>query len=364
MLSTTPANLTASVPVSQINQVVLSFSENLDPCTVDETTILFHQYATGDPVYGFVPAADQTPGDPFSWGSGLPRPRPPRRVRCDVQLTQDMLQTTVTLRPIFGEFPDNALLVVQVTTGVRDFGGLPATPLTFSFTTENRPTQIGLHAVRVRRRRADQREPDERGGEHAARAEQGAGLRALRGRRRQRPDRATSCCPSAPDTARGPVGCIAPYAPPNDGIPDDFDPDFGHGPRHRARRCNTCFNGTDGSTAVVFEYRSFQIRPGVTVRITGRNPAIILVQGDVLIQTGGRLFARGDGNTVPQSNGANGAGYSQAAPPAFAGGRHRVAGGGNGGNAQTQNAGRLLRRERSPGLLHDGRHGGRERRDA
>ena len=55
-----------------------------------------------------------------------------------------------------------------------------------------------------------------------------------------------------------------------------------------------CVNGTDGSHAVVWEFASFRIRPGVTVRILGLNPAILLVHGDVLIESGGRLLVRGN----------------------------------------------------------------------
>jgi hypothetical protein len=333
VLSTTPSNLAAGVPVSQSNRVVLSFSENLDPCSVSESTILFHQYATGDPVLGFVPFADQTPGDPFSWGSGVPT-TPARRVRCDVVLTQDTLQTTVTLRPIFGEFPDNALLVVQVTAGVRDFGGLPATPLTFSFTTENRPAQTGLMRLEF--------DGDVPINENLTSAEvnsprapskvQGFVLFAGDG---DNGPVANLEKPSGPDTTRGPVGCTAPYNIVNDGIPDDFDPtsdtilDTGSS-------LNTCFNGTDGSTAVVFEYRSFRIRPGITVRLAGRNPAIILVQGAVVIEPGGRLFGRIDSGT-PSSNGRTGSNYypTVVAPADLPGGTG-VAGGGDGGTSVTQ----------------------------
>ena len=56
-------------------------------------------------------------------------------------LKQDQLTTQLTLTPVFGEFPDNALLVVQVTNNIQDFGGNALVPNTFSFVTENRPVQ-------------------------------------------------------------------------------------------------------------------------------------------------------------------------------------------------------------------------------
>src|SRR5262245_36811408 len=247
VLSHTPANLAAEVPVSQTNKVVLQFSENLDPCTVNESTIVFKQYATGDVTNGFVPTSDQTPGDPFTWGSGTAT-TPARRVRCNVILTQDTLQTTVTLRPVFGEFPDNALLVVQVTAGVRDFGGLPATPITFSFTTENRPTQVGLMRfefdgdvpINENQTSAEVNTP------RAPSKAQGFVLFAGDG---DNGPIANLLLPSGPDTSRGPVGCTAPYAIPNDGLPDDFDPSTDT-VLDTGATVNTCKNGTDGSTAV------------------------------------------------------------------------------------------------------------------
>jgi hypothetical protein len=62
----------ATALVHQGNDVVLFFSENVDPCTVNQSTILFFQYATGD--------GKQTPSDPP--GSKMPTgfdPRPTRR---------------------------------------------------------------------------------------------------------------------------------------------------------------------------------------------------------------------------------------------------------------------------------------------
>src|SRR5262245_15891064 len=340
VLTVAPADGTPNVAVGPTNQIVLGFTENLDPCTVNENTILFQQYATGDVTNGFVPAADQTPSDPFSWGSGTTT-TPPRRVRCDVVLVQDTLVTTVRLKPIFGEFPDNALLVVQVTPGVRDFGGLPATPRTFAFTTENRGPQTGRKTfefdgdvpIDENATTADVNTP------RAPSKAQGFLLFAGDGDNGPVPTLA-----SGPDSSRGPPGCtVAGGGIPqtNDGLPDDFDPAADAVLDTGATR-NTCLNSTDGSTAVTFEFRSFRIRNGVTVRVTGVNPAILLVQGDVLIEAGGRLLVKGDGNgPVPrQSNGGNGVGgnnnwtATSVGAPGLA-----VAGGGDGGTARNQGTG-------------------------
>lgn len=348
VLTTSPANGSASVMVEDDSdpqnvipgKVVITFSENLDPCTLTESTVLFYQYAVGDPVNSFVPALDQTPGDPYTWGSGTPT-SPARRVRSQFVLSQDFLQTTLEIRPYFDEFPDNALLVVTLTSGVKDYGGLALTPLSFSFTTENRPQQVretrfefdGDVPVNINVSTGDAntlRSPSRAQGWLLFAGDGDNGLAAnLR-------------LPSGPDNSRGPPGCAAPYngsQAQNDGLQDDFDTsgqtdvvlDTGS-------TTNTCFNGTDGSTAVIFEYRTFRIRAGATVRLVGRNPAIILVQGNAVIESGGRLLVRGDGSGgAPQSDGQNGAKYNNTTPPASLPGGTGVAGGGNGGTSVTTN---------------------------
>ena len=47
--ATSPMNGDAAVSVAQGNQIVLEIDQNLDPCTVNDTNILFHQYEIGDP---------------------------------------------------------------------------------------------------------------------------------------------------------------------------------------------------------------------------------------------------------------------------------------------------------------------------
>ena len=85
--------------------------------------------------------------------------------------------------------------------------------------------------------------------------------------------------PSSPES---PPACTTPRYP-NDGILDDFLPNDGD-VLDTGSTVNTCPNSVDGSTAVVWEFRSFTIPAGVTVNIVGVNPAIILVSGPVIIQ--------------------------------------------------------------------------------
>jgi hypothetical protein len=325
----------APVLVRQGNRVVIRFSENLDPCSVNANTVRFFQHAVGEGAQtpsdppgsrmpnGFDPEQDQTPTDPFTWGSGRTT-APPRRVRCSFALEQDFLNTALTLTPTFGEFADNALLVVEVTNQVRDFGGNALLPSAFGFVTENRPAQTlprlfefdgdvpilgDLSTGEVNTARSISRA-------------QGFLLFAGDG-----DNGAVLDASSGPDAANGPAGCAPARVQGNDGSPDDFDPladvvlDTG------ATR-NTCVNSTDGSTAVVFEFRSFHVRAGVTVRILGRNPAIILTKGDVAIDAGARVLVRGDGvGGAPSGVGASGQWQTTNDAPGGTG----VAGGGAGG---------------------------------
>ncbi len=321
-----PAAISAPVMVQQGNEVVITFSENLNPCTVNENTVLFYQYATGDPVLGFVPNADQTPSTPTTWGSGNST-TPPRRVRSTFTLAQDQLTTRLTLTPVFGEFPDNALLVVHVTNNVEDLGGIAMEPRSVSFVTENRSIQIRQKTFEFTTDFPIQpnvstgdvnstRSPGKVQGWllFAGDGDNGASVVSLTG----------------PTTVNGPVGCNSAGSQANDANPDDFDPTADVTLNTGATR-NTCTNSTDGSKAVVFEYRSFRIRNGVTVRLVGVNAAIILVSGDISIEATGKLMVRGDGiGGNVQSNGL--VGISANNTNTVAGGIG-VAGGGDGGFA-------------------------------
>ena len=318
------------VIVQQGNKVTIDFSENLQPCTLDTTTVLFFQYATGDVTNGFVPKSDQTPGDPYSWGSGT-LTSPPTRVRATFSLEQTAIRTRLTLTPTFGEFPDNALLVVSLTNGIKDLGNNPLIPYAFSFVTQNRPVQTLKKTFEFTNVTGDFVRDDSisTGDVNTSRSPskvQGWLLFAGDG-----DNGSNTGVPSGPENLNNPVGCSAPYFQANDGNPDDFDPQSDVN-LNTGASLNTCTNTTDGSKAVVFEFRTFRIKNGVTVRLTGNNPAIILVSGDINIESGARLLARGDG-----SNGApNGTGGStttsrtgDGTTPAGTG----VAGGGNGGAA-------------------------------
>lgn len=79
---------------------------------------------------------------------------------------------------------------------------------------------------------------------------------------------------------------------------------------------------------MVWEFKSFRIPSGVTVRIKGVNPAIILVQEEIVIESGATLLVRGDGRDgVPQGGGADGSATNTNGTKGGIG----VAGGGNGG---------------------------------
>ncbi len=315
------------------NHVQIVFSENLDPCTVTEDTVRFYQYARGSAgtmPTGFSPESDQTPGDPFSWGSGTSEV-PARRVRSTQVLTQNFLGTTLDLVPVFGEFPDNALLAVTVTANVRDFGGNSVTLKNFAFVTENRASQnssrviewLGETPVDLNASTGEvntSRAPGRAQGFLLFAGDNDNGANQLR--------------PAGPDSSNGPPGCFASFSQANDNLPDDFDTQTainGQVNLDTGASRNTCTNSTDGSAAVVWEFRSFHIRQGHTVRIVGVNPAIILVQGEILIEAGGSLFVRGDGaNGSPNPNGANGVTQDATTKPA---GGMATAGGGDGGQA-------------------------------
>ncbi len=311
VLSVTPADGSAAVPVGPSNAVEIVFSENLDPCTVTPNTVTVTQVATGP----FAPLTDQTPGDPSTWGSGTPTV-PARTIRCDHEFTQTTLATRLRIVPRFGEWPDNALIVVRLDNTVTDFGGNPLPSYAFAFTTEDRPLQTRALALEFGPDVAADTGNTTAELDTARSSSRVTGFLLVAGDGDNGPfGNLTSA--SGPGTANGNVNgggpCSAAIPPiANDGALDDFDPPNDVNLSTGATR-NTCRNSTDGSAAVVFEYRSFRIRSGVTVRLTGVNPAIILVRGDLTIEAGGRLLARGDGaNGAPLGTGAAGNGTSPA----------------------------------------------------
>ncbi len=363
VLLSSPSNGAEAVAVAPGNQVVLTLSENVDPCTVTEANVRLHVYQIGDKTK-FTPArggtgnasgfaspggitADLTPGDPFSWGSAEQLPTvttlpAPQRILADIELVQAFGATQIILTPRFGfssdplangsRFPENALVVVQLTFGISDFGGSPLTPFVMSFTTENLPAQSAAYDLEVDGETPflDDESSMDINSSRAPSRVQGYMLFAGDG-----DNGANQLRPSLPETIAS--GCTLDRQP-NSGTKDDFDPvqdvllDTGS-------TRNTCANQTDGSEAVVWEFRTLRIRNGVTVRVVGVNPAILLVQGDVTIEAGGRLLLRGDAlNGAPQGRGGNGFNNGRATTVTAAKGGLAVAGGGSGGDATKPHA--------------------------
>jgi len=355
--TTAPLNGAEAVAVAAGNQVTLTMSENLDPCTVDAQTVLFHIYQLGDPgtsvasnggaglPTGFATDAgqdtnDQSPLDPFTWMSPAQQAAvttlpTPQRILAQIQLIQSFNSTQIVITPDFGYspdplkskplFPENALIVVQLTFGVQDLGGNSVTPFTMAFTTENRPATMSTYLVDNEGETPyqDDLTTAEVGAPRAPSKVQGFLLFAG-----DSDNGADLLSPTLPEDDFG--TCSTPRQV-NDGIPDDFDPVVDVVLDTGATR-NLCPNSTDGSLAVVWEFRTFRIRNGITVRVIGNNPAILLVQGDAVIEAGGTLLLRSDGTAgALTGRGANGHNDTTSSNPPDAKGGTGVAGGGKGG---------------------------------
>ncbi|MFV1959864.1 MAG: hypothetical protein ACC662_10675, partial [Planctomycetota bacterium] len=324
VLETTPLNSTPAVTVEQGNEIMVRFSENIDPCTIDGSTVLFEVFEVGDPTVfepapngngsGFVPVENQDPS-PFAWGSTTAKTiSPPQKIPAEIRLVQDFQDTRLLVTPTFGEFPDNALLVLQLSFAIRDFGGDPLTPTTLSFTTANRTAQDGTRRIAF-----DGTTPID------------LGLTTADVNTARAPGRAQGFLLFAGDGDNGgdvsdpsyPASITPPDCTtrPNTGK-TEFDPPAGNTILDTGSTRSTCVNTTDGSTAVVWEFETFRIQSGRTVSIVGVNPAIILVRGGVRIDAGGQLLVRG-------ANGRKGDANSSSTPSGRTGGK-AVAGGGNG----------------------------------
>ncbi len=344
--STSPMNGDAAVKVESGNRVEIVLSENLDPCTVSHESVSVKIYEVGDPNVnvasgngtnsGFAVGPDiddQTPGDPFTWGAtGTTTLSPAQSLPVLITLEQDFSSTKIILTPLQGYnpdplksaplFPENTLLVVQLTIDIADFGNQALSPATFAFTTENLPPQNLTYLL-------------DSAGETAY---NDAGTTADVNTARS-PSRVQGFLLFSGDADNGSdlVSPSGPYVPScdlraNDGTKDPFDPNADV-VLDTGASVNTCANGTDGSTAVVYEFQTFRIRSGVTVRIIGVNPAILLVEGDVTIDSGGTLVARGDGQGgSPDSRGGKGRDQGTKSDIVVEGGVG-VAGGGDGGDA-------------------------------
>jgi hypothetical protein len=321
------------------NEVVITLSENLHPCSVNQDTVLVHEYARGamgtfvaapnGNFTGFNPPTDQVAGDPADWGSGTSLATP-QRIRAAITLEQDFDGTRIVIRPDFTAWPDNALVLVELTFEIEDFGGQPLAPTVFAFTTENLPPQLGSRRLKFDGDVAfdvDQTTAEVNTSRSVSRIQ---GFLLFAG------DGDNGPLMGVPTLPNVPAGCTIPRQA-NDGIKDNFDP-VADTTLDTGASINTCPNATDASTAVIWEFATFRIRSGVTVRIIGVNPAILLVLGDVVIESGARLFVRGDGaGGSPQGRGGNGNNGVSGSPAAAIGGTG-VAGGGKGGNSAIWNS--------------------------
>lgn len=348
VVQTSPANGEQAVTVEQGNQVVLTMSENLDPCTVDPTSVRFHIYQFGDPTGGVLApngnpsgfyfggsTADQNPGDPYDWGASVSTTLPqPQRILASIDLVQSFQGTLIVLTPDFGEFPDNCLIVVELSFAIEDFGGAPLVPFVMSFTTENLPAVSGSYRLEVAGETPFDTETSTADINSARAPSKVQGYMLFAG---DGDNGGVLTSPAKPET---PASLCSLDRQANDGIKDIFDPPSPSNVLLDTGSTNTCLNDTDGSTAVIWEFASFRIRNGVNVRIVGVNPAIILVQGAILIENGGVLRVTGDNaGGAPNSRGGNGENTNSSTSPSAALGGVGVAGGGNGGNSKTVGGG-------------------------
>ena len=315
-----PSDGDIAVAVNDTNRIVLRLTENLDPCTVNLDSVIFEIYETGDRDIGtnvqyegrnsgfYSPSgdpADQS-ANPFTWGVPLVATpmTPPQRVIANIVLDQDFSKTEIIITPTFGQFPENSLLVVRLTSEIEDFGGQPLTPFTMSFTTENQPEQTGEYVILA------EGETPFQSDESTADINTARAPSKIQGYLLFAGDGDNGSILDLPSGPFGDGGTPCTNLQGNDGTKDPFEPDddfvFDTG-----ATINACTNQTDGSTAVVYEFSTFRVGSGVTVRVVGVNPAIFLIDGDVVIESGGRLLLRGDGSTgVP--NGRGGAGNTGA----------------------------------------------------
>ncbi len=286
-------------------EIGIEFSENLDPCSVNESSVRVsvyefggahpgEEYPAGSGNYsGFVPPEDSLPDDPTSWGGNAVPLSTPQAVLCNLILDQDYEATRLRIVPQGGSLPENSLIVVSLTFGLTDFGGDPLSPERFSFTTENTPRQNGYLEIPFNDTTpidTDNSTADLNTARSPGRA-QGWMLFAGDGDNGQ-----YDYIPSYPlfnSANYAYVGCTAQT---NSGTKDDFNPGTGNHTLHTGatRVPEICTNNSDGSTAVEWEFRSFRIRNGARVTILGKNPAIIKSLGDIVIEAGGELILQGE----------------------------------------------------------------------
>ena len=342
--SMSPADGDQAVAVTAGNQIVLNVSENLDVCTVDTTSVIVTMVETGDPnlasgvlvdgrVSGFyvgTDTSDQAPGPVGVNTWGVPSATtvtPSQVINTVVKVVQSHASTQIVITPSYGKFPENALLVVQLTAAIQDFGGLPMTAYNASFTTENLDVQADQYVME-----ADGETPfdpelttSDVDTERSNSRIQGYLLLTGDGDNGPYAPTDTVVLPSYPNGA-------ACSDVPNDNVKDDFKPS-GDVILDTGSTMNACVNNVDGSTAVVWRFQNFTIPSGVTVRIIGVNPAIIHVQNDVNIAASGRLLVRGDSGSPFLSDGRAGRfeNTTTSTPTPGVSGGIGVAGAGDGG---------------------------------
>ncbi|MDJ0974625.1 MAG: Ig-like domain-containing protein [Planctomycetota bacterium] len=366
MTPSTGAEATDVGSAGNRQRIVVTLSENVDPCTVSSATVIVEvpevggTYGQSVPVpggnlSGFVTGgadtSDRAPTDHYSWGSdtGSAWPGGVQRLPASVHLVQDFNQTQIVISPLHGQdplqpelggiLPENALLVVRLTTNIADFGGQFLSPFIGSFTTQNLDNPPGQITIE-NEGETPYNESSTTADVNSARSPslvQGFLLFAGDGDNGPILDQ-----PSLPESDAS--GCTAPFQL-NDTARDMFDPSGNINLDTGAS--NSCVNSTDGSTAVIWEFATLRVRSGVTVRIVGSNPAILLVSGDAVVEAGGRILGRGDqANGAPQGRGQAGASTTTSGSTGGTG----VAGGGNGGSCLSGNGTSVPARYSGSGL--------------
>ncbi len=355
----TPADGSEAVTVATGNQIILDISENLDPCTVTTDSVMLTMVENGDPnlgsnvlapngnqsgFYAGTDTSDQVPG-PLgvqTWGADASTTRTPAQlILASVEVVQSQASTQIVITPDFGKFPENSLLNVSLTAAIQDFGAQPLTAFSASFTTENLPSQTDTYVLDAAGETAfdDALSTADVNTSRSPSLIQGFLLLTGDGDNGPYAPTDTVVDPAYPNYGAGTCAEV-----PSDNTKDDFMPsadvilDTG-------ATFNLCTNEADGSTAVVWQFQNFTIPSGITVRIIGVNPAIIHVQGDVNISSGGTLLAKGDGVGGTQSangrQGRNGNSSSSTPIPGVTGGAGAAGGGDGGDSANSKGTGSI-----------------------
>lgn len=331
--ASSPEDRTPAALLSETPTIVVTFSENLDPCSlILGNSIRIAAYERGDPGLfldgpgtgksGFDPVVDQADDDPYTWGANGTPLVPEVLIPASVALTQTRDVTQVTVTPLAGAFPENALIVLDLTNEIRDLGGSPLAPRSISFTVENLngsdlALEIPYDGTTPINGAATTVDVDTPRSPNLAQA-----WLSFSGDGDNGPDPVT--LPSWPVLDAGGNFVTCDFRE-NDGVLDDLIVDgivelnTGETPIEPS-----CLNGSDGSTAVVWELNNLTVTANGILRFRGVNPAILLVRNEVQVMTGGQIQIDGaDGENSHDWNAVN--------SNARDGGNAR-AGGGDGGD--------------------------------